>query len=162
MIRPVIAEDLALLHTLMLGMAEYEKATEQVCTDKEELRDALFGPAPVAFAHFAVDDETGQVIGYTLWSLVYSSWRGTAIHIDDIHVKPEWAGRGYDTALMSELAGLAVERGYRHMQWWATDGNKPAIDFYDSLGAERPSVRGHDLIILRLTGKPLTDLGSKG
>ncbi|WP_393096811.1 GNAT family N-acetyltransferase [Streptomyces sp. LN325] len=159
MIRPVTAEDVTLLHTMVHGMAENEEATQQISTDEDELRRALFGPHPVAWAHFAVDDKTDEIVGYTLWALVYSTWRGTAIHIDDIYVREDAVGRGFDTALLSTLAGLCATRGYRHMQWWGRVTNEPTAAFYRSLGAEIPSVQGKELTVFRLSGEPLADLG---
>lgn len=158
MIRPVTAEDLGLLHSLVHGMAENEEATEQISTGRDELGRALFGPAPVAWAHFAVDDKSGEVVGYTLWALVYSTWRGTAIHIDDIYIRPDRIGTGVDTALLSHLAALSAERGYRHMQWWGRVTNEPVAAYYRSLGAEIPSVQGKELTVFRLSGAPLADL----
>ncbi|MCI4061679.1 GNAT family N-acetyltransferase [Micromonospora sp. R77] len=108
----------------------------------------------VAFAHLAVDDTTGEVVGYTLWCLVYSTWRGTAIHVDDIYVRQDAVGRGVDRALLHTLAALCAERGYRHMQWWGRVTNEPTAAFYRSLGAEIPSVQGKELTIFRLSGAP--------
>ena len=158
MIRPVTPEDLDLLHTLVHGMAESEEATEQISTDEAELDRALFGPSPVAWAHFAVDDKTGEVVGYTLHALVYSTWRGTAIHIDDIYIREDALGTGVDTALLSNLAAISAERGYRHMQWWGRVTNDQVAAYYRSIGAEIPSVLGEELTIFRLSGAPLTDL----
>ncbi|MFF4402305.1 GNAT family N-acetyltransferase [Streptomyces sp. NPDC001480] len=158
MIRPVTAEDLPLLHAMVQGMAENEEATAQISTDEDELRRALFGPEPLAHAHFAVDDKTGEIVGYTLWCLVYSTWRGTAIHIDDIYIRQDAVGRGFDTALLSALAAVCAERGYRHMQWWGRVTNEPIAAFYRSLGAEIPSVQGKELTVFRLSGTPLADL----
>ena len=161
MIREVTAEDLGLLHSLVHGMAASEQATDQISTDEAELGRALFGPAPVAWAHLAIDDKTGDAVGYTLWALVYSTWRGTAIHIDDIYIREDALGTGVDTALLSTLAAICAERGYRHMQWWGRPTNEPVDAYYRSIGAEIPSVLGEDIAIYRLCGAPLTDLAKQ-
>ncbi len=158
MIRPVTADDLGLLHSLVHGMAESEEATDLISTDEAELGRALFGPSPVAWANLAIDDKTGEVLGYTLWALVYSTWRGTAIHIDDIYIREDAIGTGVDTALLSNLAAISAERGYRHMQWWGRVTNDPVAAYYRSIGAEIPSVQGEELTIFRLSGAPLADL----
>lgn len=144
MIRPATADDVAVIHTMILEMATEEEAADQIFTDEKELRGVLF------------------VIGYALWCLVYCTWRGLAVHIDDVHVRSEGAGDGHDTALLSALAGVCAERGYRHMEWWANTGDARATACYESLGAEQPSLQGDDLTIFRLSGKPLADLGVRG
>ncbi|MDI5974017.1 GNAT family N-acetyltransferase [Streptomyces sp. SL13] len=162
MIRQATADDLGVLHTMMLEMAELEEATDQIHTTRQELHDALFGPDQMAFAHIVEDEESGRAVGYTLWCRVYCTWRGLAVHIDDIYVRPEAEGQGHEKALMRVLARVCADRGYRHMQWWATEGNKAAMEFYGTLKAERPAIRdhedNHELIILRLSGQPLADL----
>ncbi len=162
MIRPATVDDLEVIHTMIHEMATGEEAADQILTDKEGLRNVLFGPEPLAFVHIAIDDGTGEVVGYTLWSLVYSTWRGVGILIDDIHLRTAAVGRGVDTALLSAVAGVCAERDYVYMEWWARIGNEPASTFYESLGASRPVVQGQDLTVYRLSGKPLADLGQHG
>jgi hypothetical protein len=67
-------------------------------------------------------------------------------------------GTGVDTALLSNLAAISAERGYRHMQWWGRVTNDQVAAYYRSLGAEIPSVQGEELTIFRLSGAPLPDL----
>ena len=43
--------------------------------------------------------------------------------------------RGLGRLLLTELAGIAVERGYPRFEWWVLDWNTPAQGFYESLGA---------------------------
>ena len=49
------------------------------------------------------------------------------------------AGRraGVGGALVAHLAGITLERGYTRLQWAALDWNRPALDFYDKIGATR-------------------------
>ena len=44
-------------------------------------------------------------------------------------------GLGIGKALLVHLAGVAVERGWGRFVWQVLDWNKPAIDFYEALGA---------------------------
>ena len=63
-------------------------------------------------------------------------------------------GRGFGKSLLAYLASLAVDRGCGRLEWWVLDWNKPAIDFYQSLGAQPMQ----DWTVNRITGKALTDL----
>ena len=57
-----IPEILAMIHEL----AAYEKAPNEVIATPGLLREALFGPDPAVFALMAVDDRTGDVVGFAL------------------------------------------------------------------------------------------------
>jgi ribosomal protein S18 acetylase RimI-like enzyme len=60
-------------------------------------------------------------------------------------------GQGIGKALLLHLARLANARGCGRMEWAVLDWNKPAIDFYESLGARRML----DWQVCRLTGAAL-------
>jgi ribosomal protein S18 acetylase RimI-like enzyme len=64
---------------------------------------------------------------------------------------PEHRGSGLGKALLSSLAGLAVDRGYARLEWAVLDWNQPAIDFYRSLGA----VAQDEWTVYRLSGGAL-------
>ena len=55
------------------------------------------------------------------------------------------------------MARLCEERGHARLEWQVLDWNKPAIGFYDSLGA-RPMA---DWITYRLSGSALADLAAE-
>ena len=54
-------------------------------------------------------------------------------------------------ALLTELARIAVERGYSRLEWSVLDWNEPALRFYRSLGA----VGMDDWTVHRLAGDAL-------
>ena len=62
--------------------------------------------------------------------------------------------QGIGKALLLYLAKLANTRGYGRMEWTVLDWNKPAIEFYESIGA----VRKPEWQICRLTGAALARL----
>jgi GNAT superfamily N-acetyltransferase len=103
----------------------------------------------------AVDDVTGAPVGFALWFLNFSTWRGVhGIYLEDLYVRPSARGHGYGKALLSELARLCVERGYERLQWWVLNWNTPAIDFYTSVGAEPMD----EWTVYRLSGDALAKL----
>lgn len=156
MIRTAAPDDIPALHSLVRDLAAYEKALDEVVASEEQLRQALFGDRPAAYAHVATaDDESGEVIGFALWFLNFSTWRGVhGIYLEDLYVRPERRGGGHGRALLAELARICVERGYQRLEWSVLDWNAPAIAFYESLGA-RPQdawtvYRLHDEALARL------------
>ncbi|MEV5149419.1 GNAT family N-acetyltransferase [Streptomyces sp. NPDC052727] len=159
MIRTATPDDVPVIHTLIRELAEYEKAPEEARASEAQLREALFGERPAAFAHMAVDEASGDPVGFALWFLNFSTWRGVhGIHLEDLFVRPEARGGGHGRALLAELARICVERGYERLEWSVLNWNQPAIGFYEALGA-RPQ---DEWTVYRLTDEALTALGSSG
>ncbi|MET9445876.1 GNAT family N-acetyltransferase [Streptomyces cinerochromogenes] len=157
MIRTATPADVPVIHALIRELAEYEKASEEARASEEQLGEALFGERPAAFAHMAVDDESGEPVGFALWFLNFSTWRGVhGIYLEDLYVRPAARGGGHGRALLAELARICGERGYERLEWSVLNWNRPAIGFYEALGA-RPQ---DEWTVYRLTGEALAALGS--
>jgi GNAT superfamily N-acetyltransferase len=157
MIRPAGPGDVPAILALIRELADYEKALAEVRNTSDDLRAALFGPAPAIFAHVA--EHEGRVAGFALWFVNYSTWTGRhGIYLEDLYVTPELRGSGLGRALLAELAAICVQRGYARLDWAVLDWNAPALGFYASLGAE--SLDGWRL--RRLSGAALAALAGGG
>jgi len=157
MIRPATPADIPVIHALIRELATYEKASDEARATPEQLRDALFGERPAAFAHIA-EDASGEPVGFAVWFLNFSTWRGVhGIYLEDLFVRPEARGGGHGKALLTELARICVERGYERLEWSVLNWNRPAIDFYEALGA-RPQ---DEWTVYRLTDEALRELGAR-
>ncbi|GAA2394210.1 GNAT family N-acetyltransferase [Nonomuraea africana] len=153
MIRTATVQDVPEIIAMIRELADYEKALHEVRVTREQLETALFGPSPALYG--LVAEHEGGVVGYTLWFLNYSTWRGThGIYMEDLYVRPEARGGGHGKALMKELARICVERGYDRLEWSVLDWNEPSIDFYKSIGA----VPMDEWTVHRLTDEPLRRL----
>lgn len=120
----------ALTHAL----ADYEKAPDECHLTDEQLHTALFGPAPALFGHVAEVD--GEVVGFALWFLSFSTWRGVhGLYLEDLFVRPEHRGSGLGRALLAALARECVDHGYERFEWSVLNWNTPSIEFYRSVGA---------------------------
>ncbi|AJP03112.1 GCN5 family acetyltransferase [Streptomyces cyaneogriseus subsp. noncyanogenus] len=158
MIRTATPADVPVLHTLIRELAEYEKALSEARATPDQLHEALFGPHPAAYAHIAQDDTTGTPVGFALWFLNFSTWRGVhGIYLEDLYVRPEARGGGHGKALLTELARICVQRGYGRLEWSVLNWNTPSIAFYESLGA-RPQ---EEWTVYRLTDEALTNLATQ-
>ena len=156
MIRPARPGDVAAIHRLVRGLADYERSAEQVVATADDLQHALFGEQPAVFAHVATHD--GEVAGFALWFLNFSTWTGRhGIYLEDLYVTPELRGHGYGKALLAELARICVERGYTRFEWAVLDWNTPAIGFYRSLGAAAMD----EWTVQRLAGPALDAVASQ-
>jgi GNAT superfamily N-acetyltransferase len=155
MIRPARAADIGVIHQLIRDLAEYERGLHEVIATEDDLRAALLAARPALFAHVAEED--GEVAGFALWYLSYSTWTGQhGIYLEDLYVRPDRRGSGHGRALLAELARICVERGYRRLEWSVLDWNTPALGFYASLGA----VAMDGWTVHRLTGPALRDLAA--
>ncbi|WP_425393435.1 N-acetyltransferase family protein [Brevibacterium album] len=123
---------------MIVDLAVYEKEPDAVRLTEEALHGALFGEHPTVFAHVAEAqaDSGFRLGGFALWFLSFSTWEGVnGIHLEDLYVRPEVRGSGKGKALLRTLAALAVEQGWKRVEWQVLKWNTPAIDFYRSLGA---------------------------
>jgi GNAT superfamily N-acetyltransferase len=135
-IREALPEDVTSIHELIVELAEYERAAREVIASPRDLYAALFALAPRVHAHVAFDDETGEVVGFALWFINYSTWLGRhGVYLEDLYVKASERGRGYGRALLSTLARLCIDNDYGRLEWSVLDWNQPAINFYGQLGA---------------------------
>lgn len=138
---------------MVRALAEYERAAGQVEVDDAQLSNALFGETPALFAHVAELD--GSIEGMAIWFVNYSTWTGHhGIYLEDLFVRPRARGLGIGKSLLAALADIAVERGYRRVEWAVLDWNEPALGFYRHLGARLQD----EWTVLRLSGEGLRGL----
>ena len=156
-IRRVREADITAVVDLVRDLAEYERLAHECEMTPGQLHAAQFGPEPAHFGHVAEVD--GEVVGFTLWFLSFSTFRGThGIYLEDLFVRPAHRGSGLGRALLTELAEECVRRGYARLEWSVLDWNAPSIGFYKSLGA----VPRGGWTVFRLTDDALTTLGGAG
>jgi GNAT superfamily N-acetyltransferase len=143
----------SLIHTLIRGLAEYERLASEAVLTEADIRDSLFGERPAA--EVLIAEVGGIAAGFALFFHNYSTFLGRrGLYLEDLFVFPAHRGKGIGRALMARLARLAVERKCGRFEWWVLDWNEPAIRFYESLGARAMS----DWTVYRLTGDPLARL----
>jgi GNAT superfamily N-acetyltransferase len=153
-IRPARPEDVPTILQFIHDLAIYEKEPNAVKTTEEQLHRTLFGENPAVFAH--VGERYGEVQGFALWFLNYSTWEGVhGIYLEDLYVRPQMRGAGLGKDLLRTLAQIAVERGYARVEWSVLNWNEPSIKFYRSLGAGPQD----EWTTYRLTGDALAAFG---
>ena len=154
MIRAATVDDVPVVVRLVRELATYERERDAVVATEEHFRTALFGPDPRV--HCLVAEDGGETVGFAIWFVSFSTWLGThGIYLEDLFVRPEARGGGHGRALLTELARIAVERGYGRVEWAVLDWNVDAQGFYRSLGA----MAQDEWTTWRLTGDSLRELG---
>lgn len=132
-IRRAVREDCPRLLELIKGLALYEKAPDEVTVSPEHFAESGFGPAPVWWAFVAEAD--GVVVGFALWYIRYSTWKGRRMYLEDIYVEPSMRGHGIGAMLFERLIEEGKASGLHGMVWQALDWNEPALNFYRKYGA---------------------------
>jgi GNAT superfamily N-acetyltransferase len=137
-IREARPGDVELIYSLIVELATYERAPEQVTGTPAMLAESLFGEHPAAEALIAERD--GKPIGFALFHGTFSTWEcRPGIWLEDLYVSPEHRRGGIGGILLSHLARLTLQRGCTRLEWNALDWNEPALDFYRRVGATRLS-----------------------
>ncbi|HEV7920470.1 MAG TPA: GNAT family N-acetyltransferase [Thermoanaerobaculia bacterium] len=154
-IRPASPADVALILRFIRELARYERLEHLVVATEETVRETLFGERP--YAEVIIAEADGQPVGFALFFHNYSTFLGQpGIYLEDLFVVPEGRGRGYGKALLAELARIAMARNCGRVEWAVLNWNRPAIDFYQSLGAKAQS----EWQVYRVTGEALEKLAA--
>jgi len=151
-IRRAIKEDAKHIHRLITELAVYENLEDEMVATVEDLATSIFDNKQAEVIMAELD---GEVVGYALYFYSYSTFLAKAgIYLEDLYVEKAHRGKGIGKTLLSELAKITVESGFGRLEWSVLDWNKPAIDFYESIGA----VPMQGWTMNRLTGDSLVAL----
>jgi len=151
-IRDAQASDAKTILHFINELAIYEKEPQAVKTNEQAILDTLFSEG--ATAHSIIGFDGDEPIGFAVYFYNYSTWLGkNGLYLEDLYVSPDSRGKGAGKAIMKHLANQALNKNCGRFEWVVLDWNKPAIDFYDSMGAKPQN----EWIIYRLTGQELID-----
>ena len=133
-----MAADCPRLLQLVMELAVYERAPEQVTVTLEHFVESGFGPNPVWWAFVAETtgaDGVNAVQGFALYYIRYSTWKGQRMYLEDLLVTEEMRGAGLGKLLFDRLIVEAKEKKLSGMVWQVLDWNEPAIKFYKKYNA---------------------------
>lgn len=155
-IRAATPADVELIFSLIVELAEYERAPDQVTGTPALLQDALFGPRPSAEALIAELD--GERVGFALFHGNFSTWEcRPGLWLEDLYVPPQHRRGGIGRALLAAVAAIAIARGCTRLEWTALHWNIPALEFYEKLSATRLD----DWVMHRLDGEVLETVAAQ-
>lgn len=136
-LRVAIKEDCIRLLELINELALYERAPEEVTVTLAEFEDAGFGAKPVWKAFVAEVDN--QIIGFALFYIRYSTWKGCRLYLEDFIITENFRGKGIGKMLFESVVQEAKENKYNGLVWQVLDWNNPAINFYNKYDADLDS-----------------------
>lgn len=127
-------KDAAAILQLIVELAVFEKEPDAVEITVEDLIKDGFSEKP-RFKTFVAEEADGTIIGMTLFYERYSTWKGKAIHLEDLMVTASKRGIGAGKALYSAVLEYAQVNDYKRVAWEVLDWNTGAIEFYRNTGA---------------------------
>lgn len=127
-IRKATKEDCQPMIQLIHELAVYEKAPDEVTVEFDHFVESGFGKKPVWWAFVAEADN--KVVGFALYYIRYSTWKGQRMYLEDILVNEPWRGKGIGKLLFDQLIEEAKEKKLKGMLWQVLEWNEPAINFY--------------------------------
>lgn len=149
-IRPAGPSDAETILGFITELAIFEKAEHEVCATVSDIEKSLFGEGATAKA--LICDIEGRTGGFAVYFYNYSTWLGRkGLFLEDLYISPDLRGSGAGKAMLKHLAQMAVAENCGRFEWNVLDWNQPAIDFYESFGAEAQS----EWVGYRLSGKAL-------
>ena len=134
-IRRAVISDCPRLLALIHELAEFEKADVEVTVRLDHFRESGFGKNPVWWAWVAEDrsqgsDGKGIVVGFALYYIRYSTWKGQRMYLEDLLVTQRARGKGVGKLLFDRLLEEAKEKHFSGIAWQVLNWNESAIHFY--------------------------------
>ena len=137
-VRKANYQDASTILRFVTELARYENAESEVVATIDDINATICSDN--ATTHALICEFNGSPIGFAVYFFNYSTWQGkNGLYLEDLYVTPEARGLGAGKALFKALAKIAQEKCCGRFEWSVLDWNKPAIDFYESIGAKPKS-----------------------
>lgn len=131
-IRYATEADMSAIYNLIMELAIYENAAEEVTIDEQQLLHDF--QARIFQAQVAVNT-ADEVVGTVIYYMTFSTWKGKMLYLEDFVVKETERRQGIGKLLFDAVIAEAKKQNCNLMKWQVLDWNEPAINFYKSYNA---------------------------
>ena len=132
-IRKAEQKDCKRLLELIHELAVYEKAPNEVTVTLEHFEESGFGANPVWWGFVAEEGEI--ILGFALFYIRYSTWKGQRMYLEDFIVTEEARNKGIGALLFNQLIEEAKGKQLKGIVWQVLQWNEQAINFYKKYNA---------------------------
>jgi GNAT superfamily N-acetyltransferase len=136
-VRPATPDDIDALAALTEEMDGYYGASDVEPLDlrRQQIRDALFGDVPAAYALVATD--AGSAIGFATYSFLWPAVELTrSLYLKELYITEARHRARVATQIMERLFELAREHDCSRVEWTADLDNPGAQAFYETFGVD--------------------------
>jgi ribosomal protein S18 acetylase RimI-like enzyme len=139
-IRRARKEDCQRLLELIDELAQFEKAPQEVTVSLDHFIESGFGLNPVFWAFVATVDDPDRpghelIVGFALYYIRYSTWKGQRMYLEDIIVTEKYRSHGIGKMLFDRLIEETKSKKLHGIVWQVLEWNEPAIRFYKKYNA---------------------------
>jgi GNAT superfamily N-acetyltransferase len=134
-IRHAKIEDIPIVWQFVQKKAAFDNWLDKLQATPEMLAKAMFADPPQMGVLLAEQDD--RAVGFASYFFTFSTYMGRrCLWLDDLYVEEDLRRKGIGTALLRDLAKLAVKLSCPRVEWLAAADNARAISFYQQLGAD--------------------------
>lgn len=123
-------KDFKSIHALIQEFSKFQNSLHRVSITLD-----LMAEQEDYFNCYIARDERKEIVGYTNYSIIYYSWVGKSLYLDDIYVRPSYRSKGIGKKLMNKVFDKAKREKCNRVRWQVSKWNSSAIEFYKKLGA---------------------------
>ena len=127
-VRKAQKEDCPRMLELIKELALYERAPDEVTVTLPHFEESGFGDRPVWWGYVA--EINGRTVGFALYYIRYSTWKGQRMYLEDIYIEPEFRRFGVGTLLFEKLIEDCKSLKLNGMVWQVLEWNELALNFY--------------------------------
>lgn len=132
-IRKGVKEDIASVFELVLELAKFERALDQV---RNTVDGMTLDYDRGLYDFFVAQTGDGRIIGMALYYFRYSTWKGKRLYMEDIIVTESMRGQGIGKRLFDVIVQEARASGSTGLMWQVLDWNTSAVSFYRKYGTD--------------------------
>lgn len=133
---PAIPEYLSDIYKMVLSLARLEGIEEKVKLTEDQLGQLLFCPAPIHFVGMALKDKC--LVGLVMYNFTHHNIFCNVtpgIYIEQLFVEEAFRKQEIGKSLLAFVAEKAHKHGCSRIEWWVSNKNSEASNFYKRMGA---------------------------